>query len=77
MGDAEHGWHSLTDPERRVVELLMQGLTNSQIAARLSLSPYTVQTHLKRIFRRLDVARRSELAVMAALWPREPHDGAA
>ena len=77
MGHAERGWHSLTDPERNVVELVMQGLTNRQIAARLSLSQYTVQTHLKRIYRRLDVARRSELAAMAARWPREPRGGAA
>ena len=46
--------------------LLAQGLTNPQIAKRLYLSPWTVQTHVKKIFRKLGVSSRSEVAFQAA-----------
>jgi DNA-binding CsgD family transcriptional regulator len=58
-------WDSLTRAERRVVALVTEGLTNPQIAERLVLSPWTVQTHLKRIFKKLGVRGRAELAAMA------------
>lgn len=54
-----------------MVELLTEGLTNRQIAERLSLSHFTVQTHLKRIFAKLGFSTRAELAVTAARWPRD------
>ena len=58
---------SLTDVEARVSRGVAQGLTNAQIAERLVCSPWTVQTHVKRIFRKLGLQRRAELAVLAAL----------
>jgi pimeloyl-ACP methyl ester carboxylesterase/DNA-binding CsgD family transcriptional regulator len=60
------GWPSLTDAERPVVRLAGQGLTNAQIAARLYLSRYTVETHLKHAFAKLGVESRSELAALVA-----------
>jgi DNA-binding CsgD family transcriptional regulator len=56
------GWDSLTVAENRVARLAAQGRTNKQIAERLYLSPYTVATHLKHVFTKLDVTSRVELA---------------
>jgi DNA-binding CsgD family transcriptional regulator len=58
------GWDSLTPAELRVIELVSQGLTNRQIAEQLYLSPYTVGTHLKHVFTKLDVTSRTELAAV-------------
>jgi DNA-binding CsgD family transcriptional regulator len=60
------GWDSLTVAENRVAQLAAQGRTNKQIADQLYLSPYTVATHLKHIFTKLDVSSRVELARLAA-----------
>jgi DNA-binding CsgD family transcriptional regulator len=55
------GWASLSPTEANVVELVGDGLTNREIAEQLFMSPRTVQGHLSRIFRKLDVASRREL----------------
>ncbi|MET8141413.1 AAA family ATPase [Sphaerisporangium sp. NPDC005288] len=60
------GWDSLSETERAVAELIAQGLTNRQAAARMFLSPHTVSTHLRRIFAKLDIASRAELARICA-----------
>jgi DNA-binding CsgD family transcriptional regulator len=52
----------LTETESAVAQLVVQGMTNSQVAAQLFLSHHTVAFHLKKIFRKLDVASRVELA---------------
>jgi DNA-binding CsgD family transcriptional regulator len=52
----------LTETEFAVAQLVVQGMTNSQVAAQLFLSHHTVAFHLKKIFRKLDVASRVELA---------------
>lgn len=52
----------LTDTEYAVAELVSQGLTNGRVARQLFMSPHTVAFHLKKIFRKLDVASRVELA---------------
>ncbi|MEU5882057.1 LuxR C-terminal-related transcriptional regulator [Spirillospora sp. NPDC047279] len=59
----------LTRSEMRVVRLVAQGLTNREIAARLSVSPHTVDSHLRRSFRKFDVTNRVELTrkVLAAI----------
>lgn len=54
----------LTAKERAIVEMVSAGLTNRQIAAQVYLSPHTVNYHLRRIFRKLDVASRVELAML-------------
>jgi DNA-binding CsgD family transcriptional regulator len=59
------GWESLTDAELDVARLLMHGLTNREIAARLYVSPRTVQTHVAHIFVKLGVSRRAEVAAEA------------
>ncbi|HEV3472957.1 MAG TPA: LuxR C-terminal-related transcriptional regulator [Actinomycetota bacterium] len=62
---ATSGWESLTRSERRIVELVAEGLSNPQIGERLFVSRRTVSTHLYRIFKKLDVASRAELTALA------------
>ncbi|MCD9588784.1 helix-turn-helix transcriptional regulator [Streptomyces sp. 8ZJF_21] len=52
----------LTDTEFAVAELVSEGLTNSRVGSQLYISPHTVAFHLKKIFRKLDVTSRVELA---------------
>ncbi|MBM9474824.1 helix-turn-helix transcriptional regulator [Nakamurella flavida] len=66
---AEHrtdrrGPASLTPTERRVTLLVRDGLTNPEIAARLFLSPRTVQTHVSHILAKLGARSRVEVARM-------------
>jgi pimeloyl-ACP methyl ester carboxylesterase/DNA-binding CsgD family transcriptional regulator len=59
------GWDALTDAERPVADLVAGGLTNREVAERLFLSRYTVETHLKHVFAKLGVSSRAELAAQA------------
>lgn len=52
----------LTSAEQRVAELAASGLSNKEIAARLTITVSTVETHLKRIYRKLAVGSRTQLA---------------
>jgi len=60
------GWYSLTPTEAQIVDLLGGGLTNAEIGERLFMSPRTVQSHLTRIYTKLDVTSRTEVAARAA-----------
>ena len=53
----------LTRAEQRVAALAAQGLTNREIAQQLFITPSTVEQHLTRIFRKLDVKQRGELPI--------------
>lgn len=50
----------LSDREHEVLELAAQGLPNKEIAARLGVSIRTVETHLSRVFAKLEVGSRTE-----------------
>ena len=52
----------LTAAERRVAELVGQGLSNREVASTLFVSAKTVEFHLRNIFRKLGVRSRTELA---------------
>jgi len=52
---------SLTGREEEVLGLLAAGLSNRQIADRLSLRPQTVKNHVRRVYEKLDVHSRLEL----------------
>jgi predicted ATPase/class 3 adenylate cyclase/DNA-binding CsgD family transcriptional regulator len=60
------GWGSLTPTERDVVQLVSEGLANNDIAARLFVSPRTVQTHLTHVYTKLGLTSRVQLAQEAA-----------
>jgi DNA-binding CsgD family transcriptional regulator len=53
---------SLTGRELEIAGLVVDRMTNSQIASELFLSPKTVETHLRNIFRKVGVDSRVELA---------------
>jgi DNA-binding NarL/FixJ family response regulator len=60
-----NGEAPLSSRERDVVRLVADGLSNDEIAARLSISPKTVESHLRRLFERHRLASRTELAARA------------
>jgi transcriptional regulator of acetoin/glycerol metabolism/DNA-binding CsgD family transcriptional regulator len=71
------GWESLTPTERSVAAVVAEGTTNREAAARLFLSPHTVDYHLRQIFRKLGIGSRVELTRLvvehaAAPAPRIP-----
>ncbi|MGZ4320572.1 MAG: helix-turn-helix domain-containing protein [Solirubrobacteraceae bacterium] len=53
--------HGVTAREREIAGCLAAGLTNSEIAERLVLSPYTVQDHIKSLLEKTNVSSRQEL----------------
>jgi DNA-binding NarL/FixJ family response regulator len=63
---ATFGWGSLSPVERQVAGLASQGLNNPGIARELFMARNTVKVHLSRVYAKLGVANRTELARLAA-----------
>jgi DNA-binding NarL/FixJ family response regulator len=59
-------WPDLTESEFAVASLVARGATNREVADRLYLSPYTVNSHLRHVFAKLGIRSRVELARLAA-----------
>ncbi|MGY1712572.1 ATP-binding protein [Geodermatophilus sp. SYSU D00758] len=59
----------LTPRQCEVADLVAQGLTDRQIAARLVISPRTAESHVEQILVRLGVRSRAEIAAWAAVRP--------
>lgn len=57
--------HDLTERERDVLALLVEGLNNTQIADKLVVSPSTIKSHVSHILAKLGVASRTEAAALA------------
>jgi len=56
---------NLTEREGEVLTLMVEGLNNTQIAARLTVSPSTVKSHVSNILSKLGVASRTEAVTLA------------
>ena len=64
----------LTPAERRVLELLPTHLTDAQLAEQLFVSRNTVKSHIKSVYRKLEVSSRADAVVQArevGLLPRD------
>lgn len=57
--------NQLTHRENEVLELAILGLSNDEIAARLTISRRTVETHLRTVFQKTGVTRRTQLLALA------------
>lgn len=55
----------LTEREREVLGLMIEGLNNTQIAGRLTVSPSTIKSHVSNILSKLGVASRTEAVTLA------------
>jgi len=57
--------HDLTERERAVLALMIEGLNNTEIAEKLGVSPSTIKSHVSHILRKLDVSSRTEAVALA------------
>jgi DNA-binding NarL/FixJ family response regulator len=64
-GAAAPGLDELTEREREILVVVASGVSNDEIAERLSISPTTVKTHISRVMSKLDARDRAQLVVIA------------
>jgi two-component system response regulator DevR len=65
-GEREDPLCGLTEQERKLLELLSEGLTNRQIAARMFLAEKTVKNYVSRLLAKLGMERRTQAAVFGS-----------
>jgi DNA-binding CsgD family transcriptional regulator len=61
-------WHELSPREQQVTALICLNLTNSQIAERLIVAPETVKSHVRNVFNKLNLRRKTEVRQMFSDW---------
>jgi DNA-binding CsgD family transcriptional regulator len=54
--------YDLSEREEKIAQYIGLGLTNKEIGKKLGISPFTVQSHLRNIFEKTGIKRRSQLA---------------
>jgi DNA-binding NarL/FixJ family response regulator len=64
---------ALTEQERRILELIGEGLTNRQIGERMFLAEKTVKNYVSNLLSKLGLQRRTQAAVLATEVRREEH----
>ena len=65
--EVETKWNSLSEREKRVLRLLVEGMSNKDISSNLCISAKTVDKHLERIYQKLEVTSRAK----SVLWGTE------
>jgi two-component system, NarL family, response regulator LiaR len=60
-----HKENDLTEREREILALMIEGLNNTQIAGKLTVSSSTVKSHVSNILSKLGVASRTEAVTLA------------
>lgn len=78
MGKAVDTSGGLSERERQVLTLIVDGLSNQEIGERLGVSPRTVQGHVASAMRKTTTRTRTQLAVhalRAGLVPLHPPSG--
>lgn len=72
--NVEKAWHRLTLREKSVAKLAGEGEPNGRISKKLGIAPATVSVHLSKIFRKMGVKSRMELAVVMASLDITDHE---
>jgi DNA-binding NarL/FixJ family response regulator len=76
--DEEDELSALSEQERRILDLIGEGLTNRQIGERMFLAEKTVKNYVSNLFAKLGMSRRTEAAAYAArLAERRNREGGA
>jgi two-component system, NarL family, nitrate/nitrite response regulator NarL len=66
--DREEVFNSLSERQREVISLVVNGMTNREIASTLIITENTVKVHLRNILDKLDLRNRQQLAAFAASY---------
>ncbi|MGZ4805020.1 MAG: helix-turn-helix transcriptional regulator [Ilumatobacteraceae bacterium] len=69
-------WATLTYAEQRVCRAIADGLSNKAIAHQLSSSPRTIETHVTRILRKLDLTSRLQVGLFVSAQSVSDHEAA-
>jgi len=64
---------SFSRQDRKIVQFVAQGLKNSEIANQLCLSEHTIKAHISRIFKRLNISRRTQLVSLVMECGLDPY----
>ena len=62
----------LSESQRRVLGLLLEGKAEKEVAAKLNISPHTVHNHVKEIYRKMEVNSRPELFSLFLAESKKP-----
>ena len=65
LSAVKHERNLLTDREGAIIAFIGSGQTNKEIARELGVTPETIKSHLKRIFKKLSACTRAEAVVQA------------